>query len=1328
MTLDLDTLTENAPALTQPHLDWLRDRLQRREKLVASGKPHDRLDAQIERRLERHMQTLQARVAHRPELSLPAALPVSAAADEIVEALAAHQVLVVAGDTGSGKSTQLPKLCLSAGRGIAGRIGHTQPRRLAARSLAARLAEETVTQDTDCVGHQVRFSDTSGPGTRVKLMTDGILLAEISGDPLLSDYDTLIIDEAHERSLNIDFILGHLKLLLPKRPDLKLIVTSATIDVERLADFFEGAHVLQVSGRTYPVDVAWLAPLDEASGERDLGAAVAEAIELILDHERQGGGSAAARDVLVFVPGEREIRDLSRELGHLDRHGFEILPLYARLPPSEQQRVFAPGGRRRIVLATNVAETSITVPRIGYVIDSGLVRMSRYDYRAKLQRLPIEPVSQASANQRAGRCGRIAPGLCIRLFDEQDFASRPEFTDPEIRRTNLAAVILQMKSARLGDPHRFPFMDPPAAAALGDGERLLQELQALDAQGELTPIGRVMARLPIDPRLARMLAAAAESGALNEALVICSGLAVQDPRLRPMEKRGVADEKHRQWRDENSDFLSWVRLWDGMETQRQSLSRSGFRRWAEKNLLSYNHLREWRETHRQIHVVGQDLGWRVNSAPADYAVLHQALLTGSLSLVGLRTEEGDYLGARGRRFTLQKNSAQAPARSKWIMVAELVETHRVLARTAARIDPAWLERTGEHLLRHHFGEPSWDEKRGEAMVNRRSSLFGLPVVENRRVALAPVDPARARALLIEQVLVGDVGQLDLPFASANRTLRRRIEQEEETLRRRDVVADDVVLRDFFDARLPSHLCSVNALRKWLRTDGDAALLTLDEATVRARATSELTAQDYPDSIEVAGRACPVKYRFDPTSEADGASLQVPVELLEALEEGFCSWPVPGFLEGVVEALLRGQPKQTRKRLAPLSETAQAATAQLRPNAVARSGALLQELAGFVLARFRLELDADAMQRALRDEVAPGLRLNLQLRSDRGRLVAQDRSLAALREKVAARSGSASRDAVAALEQRGLTSWSFGALPEYKVVGDGRILYPALEDRHEAVDLRWLPDRAAARRASLRGITRLIALSQRQSVRYLRKQKALAAVALKFAARLEGEDFVDGLVRLAIRELVPTDAWPGDPAAFAAACERVSPALVTRVLELMPAFEEAATRQLRLAQRLERMTSPAFVEAIADIRTWLARLFQPRWLDVADAETISLYPVLLEGVEVRLDQLQGNIDRDRRKIEEIRGLESRYEQLCRRAERVPWQTARRDDERFWALQWSLASVRTTLFAETVRIRRGPGAGLSAKKLRTRLNAIERELSVQTAAPTRQVSLERLLTRK
>ena len=1049
----------------------------------------------------------EVRSALAPVISYPPELPVSQVKDEIAAVIRDHQVVIVAGETGSGKTTQLPKICLELGRGVTGQIGHTQPRRIAARSVAERIAAELGTELGTAVGYKVRFNDTSSDSTLIKVMTDGILLTELQRDRQLRRYDTLIIDEAHERSLNIDFILGYLKRLLPRRPDLKVIITSATIDPQRFSDAFDGAPVLEVSGRTYPVEVRYRPLADPDDPEREPRDQVQGILDAVAELKRDGPG-----DILVFLSGEREIRDTADALAGQD--DLDVLPLYARLSSAEQHRVFEPGKfahsrlGRRVVLATNVAETSLTVPGIHYVIDPGTARISRYSHRTKVQRLPIERISQASASQRAGRCGRTADGVCIRLYTEEDFAARPAFTDPEILRTNLASVILQMAALDLGDMADFPFIDPPDARNITDGTRLLEELGAF-APGhavtrKLTDIGKKLARLPVDPRLGRMILAAGQHGCVREVLIIAAALSIIDPRERPTEHREAADAMHRRFAVPGSDFLAFLALWEYLRAQQAELSTSAFRRMCRREYLHYLRVREWQDVYGQLRQAAADLGVvigrgqrrprpaepRRSAEPADRFPaeladrVHMSLLAGLLSHIGMqdsrdargkRRGPAEFAGARGARFAIFPDSVLARKPPSWVIAAELVETSRLWARVTARIDPAWAEPLAEHLVKRSYSEPRWDARRGAVLATEKVSLYGLPIVPARTVNFARIDPAAARELFIQHALVDGEWQTHHRFFDRNQQVLDEAASLEQKARRRGIVADDTVLFDFYDRRIPASVTSARHFDSWWKKTraADPGLLDLTLADLVGPAAGEIGPADYPESWD----GLPLSYEFEPGAPDDGVTVDVPLAQLNQVDAAEFGWQVPGLREETVTELIRTLPKQLRTMFVPVPDTARA----VLPELGAPHGDLLDRLSLVLSRRAGVPVPRSAFDES---RLPAHLRVTFRVVNDgpgadgtgvNGSVLASGKDLAGLRRQLRPRLQATLSEAARGLTRTGLRRWDLDTLP--RVFEHGQIrAYPALADAGNAVDIRLFETEAEAAAAMLRGTRRLLLLA------------------------------------------------------------------------------------------------------------------------------------------------------------------------------------------------------------------------------------------------------------
>ncbi|GAB3016763.1 ATP-dependent RNA helicase HrpA [Bowmanella dokdonensis] len=1176
--------------------------------------------------MQRDMQTSVARYQNRlqncPEIEYPD-LPVSEHREEIALAIQNHQVVIIAGETGSGKTTQIPKICLQLGRGIGGLIGHTQPRRLAARSVANRIAEELNTPLGEAVGYKVRFTDKVSDRSYIKLMTDGILLAEIQQDRYLNQYDTIIIDEAHERSLNIDFILGYLKQLLPRRPDLKLIITSATIDPERFSQHFDNAPIIRVSGRTYPVELRYR-PLEEGEGDRDQTQAIVDAVDEI---SREGMG-----DILVFLAGEREIRDTADALSKQQYRNTEVLPLYARLSSSEQNRIFAAHSGRRIVLATNVAETSLTVPGIKYVIDPGYARLSRYSARSKVQRLPIEPVSQASANQRAGRCGRVSAGICIRLYSKQDFINRPEFTDPEILRTNLASVILQMLALGLGNIEAFPFVEAPDARNINDGFRLLQEIGAISqARGQdrsrLTQTGRQIARLPVDPRYARMLVDAAANGALSEVIVIAAALSIQDPRERPQEKRQAADEAHRQFQDKESDFVSYFNLWQVFRQQQKQLSANQLRRWCKEHFLNYLRMREWQDIVSQLKQAIVDLGFRLNSQPADYQRLHQAIAAGLLSHIGFRDKEREYLGARNTRFLIFPGSGVAKSAPKWLMAAELVETSRLFARDVARIDPVWLEPLSTHLAKSHYSEPYWSKKQGSVMATQRISLFGLDIVRDRKVNYSRIDASACREIFIREALVNLDTKLDFAFLAHNQQLVEQVEDLEAKSRRRDILVDEQDLIQFYERKIPGHICSEADFRKWWKQQQDKTSLNLDLDSLMKQDASHVSALDYPDVWQQGNLTLNLSYHFDPRAEDDGVSVEIPLPLLNQVSsEGF-DWLVPGLREELVVNLIKSLPKRLRRNFVPAPDYARAAVADLQP----AQGAFLPALGVKLRKMTGVEVSEEEWQW---QSLPAHLLFNFKVLDEQGRVIAQDRSLAGLQQRLQGRvKQTLQQAATPELEQDDLREWSFGRLQQEFIRKQAAYqvkAYPALVDKGQSVSIKLFDQPYLADEAHRQGLRRLLLLNLPSPVKYLQdKLPNKAKLGLYFNPFGEVRALIDDCIAAAVDDLLGAEAEQiRDAAAFEAMRDRVRSELNDKVLGIAVKVEQGLTQAHQVHKKLKGNIPLNMINAIGDIKANLDELVYAGFVTDIGVARLDDWNRYLQAIARRLDKLAIDPNRDR----------------------------------------------------------------------------------------------------
>ncbi|MCA8317896.1 ATP-dependent RNA helicase HrpA [Burkholderia multivorans] len=1324
----------------------------RRQQDEQAGKPPRAAQPQ-DARAPRRERPPRAAVAPNPvpPITYPESLPVSGRRDEIARAIAAHQVVIVSGETGSGKTTQLPKICLELGRGLGaggtGLIGHTQPRRLAASSTGRRIAEELGTPFGEVVGYKVRFTDNLAPGASVKLMTDGILLAETQTDPLLKAYDTLIIDEAHERSLNIDFLLGYLKEILPKRPDLKLIVTSATIDADRFARHFgSDAHpapVIEVSGRLYPVEVRYRPVAEDrpavkhAEGtasrdrvktareaERDLMDAIVDAVDELC---REGPG-----DVLVFLPGEREIREAAEALRKHHPPHTEILPLFARLSAADQDKVFKPSNARRIVLATNVAETSLTVPGIRYVVDTGLARVKRYSYRNKVEQLQVEPISQAAANQRAGRCGRVADGICIRLYDESDFQARARFTDPEILRSSLASVILRMKSLHLTAIESFPFLEPPPGRAIADGYQLLNELGAVDDDNALTPLGRELARLPLDPRVGRMILAARDQQSLREVLIIASALSVQDPRDRPIDAQEQADQAHRRFADERSEFLQWLKIWSWFEeavahkkSNRQLVDA------CRQNFLSHLRLREWRDVHSQLLTVVREHGWRLNESEATYEQVHLALLTGLLGNLGLKADDDPhYLGARGIKFYLWPGSALAKKAGRWVMAAELVETSRLYARCLAKIEPEWVEKVGAHLLKKSLSEPHWEKRPAQVSAFERATLYGLPIYHRRRVAFGRQDPARARELFIRGALVDGEFDTKLPFFAHNRKLLADIEQLEHKSRRQDVLVDDELIYAFYDHAIPAGIHTGAAFERWYRDevkksgqpDDKLRLLYLSRDDLMRHEAAGVTTELFPKRATMAGVEMALTYHFEPGSPRDGVTLAVPLYALNQVDARRCEWLVPGMLKEKVQLLLKSLPQKLRRHCVPLPDYA-AGFVERTGRERFGAGGLVEALIADVREQTQVAMKAADFKL----ETLPAhLFMNFKVIDEHGRQLAMGRNLAQLRQelgaqaqqqfqKIAAAStiavgadadggaAPAAAGAPAGKDGRGakggkaaapqtlaapepgatalyenLTTWNFGKLPELlEIRRRGQTLYgyPALVDRGTHCDVEVFDSPEEAARIHRAGLRRLFALQLKEPIKYLEKNlPGLREMAMQYMSLGTQDELRDQLIDTALDRACLQDPLPDDDASFHARRDEGRSRLNLLAQEIARLVGQILTEYAGVVKKLAQ--AKPFAQAHADLQQQLSALIGKRFvIDTPYAQLVH-FPRYLKGIALRIDKLKADPARDAKQLGELQPLAQQYQRAVSQRGGVV-------DPRLAEFRWLLEELRISLFAQELR---------------------------------------------
>ena len=1154
--------------------------------------------------------------------------------------------MIVCGETGSGKTTQLPKMLLEMG---CTRVGHTQPRRIAARSVAARIAEELGSKLGERVGFKVRFQETGSERSAIKLMTDGILLAETQGDRDLRQYASLIIDEAHERSLNIDFLLGYVKQLVPRRPELKVVITSATIDAERFSRHFDGAPVIEVSGRLYPVEVRYrpVAGDAEDTTRDEEEQALADAV-----HELCGEGPG---DILVFLPGEREIRDAADTLRRKGPKDLELLPLYSRLSAAEQDRVFKPGKERRVVLATNVAETSLTVPRIRYVVDTGDARVKRYSYRNKVEMLRVEPISQAAAQQRAGRCGRVAEGVCIRLYSEDDFAKRPPFTDPELLRSSLASVILRAKSLGLDEVESFPFLDPPSPRAIADGYELLSELGAVNEARELTDVGRELARLPLDPRVARMLVAAREGRCLSQVRIVAAALSVQDPRERRLERAAAADERHARFADEQSDFLSYLKLWKLQDEP-------GLRRLCRDNFLSYPRMREWRDVHEQLKETldGPDASVRPEKDEG-YRAIHRALLAGLLGNVGLRDEDGAYTGARGIKFWIHPGSwTKKPG--KWIVAAELVETTRLFARTVAAIEPRWLEEIGAHLIRRSRSDPHWEKNRGEVIALERGTLYGLPVYVNRRVPFAPHDPDLARDIFIRSALVEGDFETRAPFYAHNRRLVADIERLEHKSRRPDILVDDELIHAFYDERIPRDVNSSQSLESWRRRAEaiQPRLLYLVREDLMRHEAAGITTQNFPPALELGPNRYTLEYHFEPGSTRDGVTLSVPLALLNQVPAARAEWLVPGLIKEKVKALAKSMPQRLRHKLGALDDFAAAFVAAVPPSDLP----LTEALRRYVRAELNLELPIDAFRP---DSAPPHLHMNFRVLDENGRQLGMGRDLAALKRELGSKTEEIIK-AEAPLDQgERYTGWTMGDLPELMEIergGQTLMGYPALVDAGDAVTLQVFDSPEKARELHRGGVLRLLAIAFRDRVRDLERALAKDVVLGPFKA---------DIIQAALIRSFLQGSIPSTQAEFARRVDEGRSRFTLIAQEMARTVARILAERSALEKKLNGVVKN-FPAPVEDVRQQISRLLAPGWLARTPWDRLQHLPRYLKAASMRLDKLRADPARDARLAAELAALEHPYRRDA--ARRAP----SADFEQFG---WLLEELRVSLFAQELK---------------------------------------------
>ncbi|WP_083784389.1 ATP-dependent RNA helicase HrpA [Photobacterium sp. SKA34] len=1270
----------------------LHKRVQGASRIKNEKSKHAVFD-EIALEIAKSMQTVERRRTQRPKIIYPAQLPVSQKKDDIAEAILNNQVVIVAGETGSGKTTQLPKICLEIGRGTYGMIGHTQPRRLAARSVASRIAEEMECEMGSHVGYKVRFNDQVSEHSHVKLMTDGILLAEIQHDRFLSQYDTIIIDEAHERSLNIDFIMGYLRELLPKRPDLKVIITSATIDPERFSKHFNNAPIIEVSGRTYPVEVRYRPVVEDGDDtDRDQLDAIFDAVDELCD---EGEG-----DILIFLNGEREIRDTADALEKRKLRHTEILPLYARLSAGEQNRVFQSHSGRRIVLSTNVAETSLTVPGIKYVIDPGTARISRYSYRTKVQRLPIEAISQASANQRMGRCGRVQEGICIRLYSEEDFLSRPEFTDPEILRTNLASVILQMTAIGLGDIQAFPFVEAPDNRNIQDGIRLLEELGAInskatDPRKRLSPMGRQLARLPIDPRLARMVLEAPKLGALREVMIIASALSIQDPRERPSDKQQQSDEKHRRFNDKDSDFVAFVNLWNYVQEQQKELSSNQFRRLCKKEYLNYLRIREWQDIYFQVNQVIKELELKMNGNEASYDSIHISLLSGLLSHIGMKDQEkNEYQGARNARFNIFPGSGIFKKQPKWVMVAELVETSRLWGRIGAKIQPEWVEPLAGHLIKRSYSEPHWEKKSAAVHAFERVTLYGIPVVAKRKVNYGNIDPTLSREIFIRSALVEGDWDTRHKFYQQNRKLLREVEELEHKSRRRDILIDDDELFNFYDQRIDLKVTSGRHFDSWWKkaSKEDPELLNFEREMLFRGDASHVTDLDYPNFWHQGNLKLKLSYQFEPGEDNDGVTVHVPLAILNQIQPDGFDWQIPGLRHELVVALIKSLPKPLRRNFVPAPNYADAFLARVKPMEAPLLDSLEKELkrmSGVTIVREDWNLD----------QISDHLKITYRAVDHRNRKLRESKDIYGLKDNLKEKvQETLSQVADDDIEQDGLKTWSFGELPEryqQKRGGFEVKAYPALVDNKDSVGIKLFETEEQQNNAMQAGQRRLILLNVPSPIKYLHSNLPnKSKLGLYFNPYGRVLDLIDDCIACGVDKLIEEKgglAW--QPESFEALKEFVRAELGDTVVDIAKQVEAILTTAFNISKRLKGRIDLNMAFAMSDIKAQIESLIFKGFATECGWKRLPDILRYMRAIERRMEKLPIDPNKDRVHILKIESVVNEYKELLNKIPKgqpVPYKVKE--------IRWMIEELRVSYFAQQL----GTPYPVSDKRVRNAIN--------------------------
>ncbi|WP_109078501.1 ATP-dependent RNA helicase HrpA [Aggregatibacter kilianii] len=1242
---------------------------------IKSQEAQQAVAAEIEQQIQQAKLRVESRKsAVKNSLVFPEGLPVSQRKAEIEKLLVEHQVIVVAGETGSGKTTQLPKMCLELGLGNLGMIGHTQPRRIAARSVAARIAEELQTELGDLVGYKVRFNDHISDNTQIKLMTDGILLAEIQTDRFLNQYSCLIIDEAHERSLNNDFILGYLKQLLLRRPDLKLIITSATIDVERFSKHFNNAPIIEVSGRTYPVEVRYR-PIAEEDDQDQLQGILNAVDEL----QAEGRG-----DILIFMNGEREIRDTAEALQKQNLKHTEILPLFARLSAQEQNKIFHPSGLNRIVLATNVAETSLTVPGIKYVIDPGTARISRYSYRTKVQRLPIEPISQASANQRKGRCGRVSEGICIRLYSEEDFNNRPEFTDPEILRTNLASVILQMTALGLDDIEAFPFVDAPDKRHIQDGVKLLEELGAFETvqtkfgeKRRLTQIGRQLAQLPVDPRLAKMLLSAVNFGSVYEVMIIVSALSIQDPRERPTEKQQASDEKHRRFADKKSDFLAFLNLWNYVQEQQKALTKNQFRRQCQKDFLNYLRIREWQDIYQQIRLAVREMGLPINSEKAEYQQIHTALLSGLLSHIGLKeAEKQQYLGARNAHFAIFPNSVLFKKQPKWVMAAELVETSKLWGRMVAEIEPEWIEPLAEHLTKKSYSEPRWSKSRGAVIADEKVTLYGVPIVAARQVNYGAIDPTVSREIFIQSALVEGDWNTRHKFFKENQRLIREVEELEHKSRRRDILVDERTLFEFYDQRIGTDVVSQKHFDTWWKKaeKQDPELLNFERSFLINDDAEQVSKLDFPNFWHQGNLKLKLTYQFEPGTDADGVTVHIPLPLLNQVEMTGFDWQIPGLREELVIALIKSLPKSYRRNFVPAPNYAQAFLGRTVPLEKPLLDTLIYELRRMT----GVTVEAEHWNW---EQIPSHLKMTFRVVDENGKKIAESMNLDELKFNLKDRvQESISAVADDGIEQSGAHIWNFAELPqcyEQKQRGFSVKAFPAIVDEKDSVGIKLFETEFEQAVAMQQGLRRLLLLNVPSPIKYLHeKLPNKAKLGLYFTPFGRVLDLIDDCIACAVDKLIADfGGFVWNEADFEKLRDFVRENLNEVTVDIAQKVEQILTLTHQLNQRLKGKMDFTMAFALSDIKSQLAGLIYQGFVQKSGYARLPDLLRYLQAIDKRIDKLNQDVNRDRAAMLRVEQVQQAYQQLLAK---LPKSKPMSDEVA--EIRYMIEELRVSLFAQ------------------------------------------------